>query len=114
MVLDTNRDNLSKLLSELTEFLDKELSLSMHPNKVYIRKFSQGIDFLGYVIFPHFKVLRTKTKRRVLSKVKILKSELDKGLISKESFDQSIASYYGLLIHCRGNKIKKDIHVLSS
>ncbi|MCX6716859.1 MAG: reverse transcriptase domain-containing protein [Candidatus Taylorbacteria bacterium] len=110
--LDPDKDNLSKLLPIITEFLEKRLSLSMHPNKVYIRKFSQGIDFLGYVIFPHHSVLRTKTKRRILKKIRILKYSLDKNLISKEFFEQVMASYHGLLKHCMGKGLKKKILLL--
>lgn len=114
VVLDTNKDNLTKVLSRMVEFLDKELSLSMHPDKVYIRKFSQGIDFLGYVIFPHHSVLRTKTKKRILKKVRILKASLDGEAVSRGLFDQSMASYYGLLEHCEGKGVKKNLDRLIS
>ncbi len=113
VILDTNKDNLSELLIKLSEFLEKELSLSMHPDKVYIRKASQGIDFLGYVIFPHFRVLRTKTKRRIFKKVRALKAGLDRGVVSKGRFDQSMASYYGILKHCRGKAVRRMIDRVS-
>lgn len=107
--LTTDKNELLKLLPIISKFLNEKLSLLVHPNKIYLRKFSQGIDFLGYVIFPHHRVLRTKTKKRVFKKVKLLKKSLDKEEISQETFDHLMASYYGLLKHCRSKKIKGKI-----
>ncbi|MDD5084076.1 MAG: hypothetical protein PHT88_04100 [Candidatus Moranbacteria bacterium] len=46
-------------------FLLWELKLQMHPNKVSIETLASGVDFLGWVHFPHHRVLRTATKRRM-------------------------------------------------
>src|SRR3989338_3713261 len=47
-------------------------SLQLHPNKVTIRKLRQGTDFLGYVSLPHYLVLRTRTKNRMLKRLTAL------------------------------------------
>ncbi len=109
VIMDADNGRLLEILPKISKFLKEELGLEIHPNKVHIRKFSQGIDFLGYVIFPYHRVLRTKTKQRVFKKTKLLKKALDQGFISKDSFDQSMASYYGLLEHCSGRGIKVKI-----
>jgi hypothetical protein len=96
-------------LKEIKKFLEIELSLQLHPKKVSIRKFHQGIDFLGYVVLPHYTVLRTKTKKRMYRKLKEKHAQLQNGVISKEKFDQSLQSYLGMLKHCEGRKIKQDI-----
>ena len=95
-----------------TEFLKTKLKLSLHPNKVTIRKYRQGVDFLGYVILPHYITLRTKTKRRVFKKINQNLEKLKSGLMSKKSFKQSLQSYCGVLKHCCGYKIKKVINKL--
>lgn len=77
--------------------MKNELSLNLHPRKVEIRKLSQGIDFLGYVVLPHYKVLRTSTKKRILNKMKLEISENTK------------QSYLGILSHCKGYKFSKQI-----
>ena len=87
-------------------YLRHELDLELHPNKVQIRKLNQGIDFLGYVILPHYIVLRTKTKKRMFKKIRIKKDLLDDGLIEEEAFNQSMQSYLGLLKHCKSRKIE--------
>jgi hypothetical protein len=69
VILDKDEDYMEMLIFEINIFLKEKLKLNIHPNKIIIRKFSQGIDFLGYVVFPHHKVLRTKTKRKMLKKI---------------------------------------------
>lgn len=93
VIVHSEIDYLKKVLSQVNDFLKRELMLELHPNKVEIRKFSQGIDFLGYIILPHYIVLRTKTKIRMLKKISIKCKLLYEELISEESFKQSLASY---------------------
>lgn len=100
---------LRKILSRIDEFIKDELRLELHPNKVSITKFHHGVDFLGYVVLPHYKVLRTKTKRRMFRKIRINKEKLAQELITAESFNQLLQSYYGMLKHCQGYKLKLKI-----
>lgn len=96
--------------SIIGNFLTENLKLCLHPNKVIIRKYHQGIDFLGYVVLPHHKVLRTKTKRRITKKILKKKDELKNGLIEKKDFEQSLRSYLGALKHCEGHRIHQEWH----
>lgn len=105
---------MKKLVNLIEEFLNAELHLEMHPQKVEIRKFRQGIDFLGYVILPHYTLLRTKTKTRMFRKIKKKYQDLQDDLISQESFNQSLQSYYGTLKHCNGYKSKKELGKFTS
>lgn len=85
--------------NSIAAFLDSELSLALHPDKVEIRKFNQGIDFLGYIILPHYILLRTKTKRRMMKKLNIKHYSLLHGKIEPYAYNQSLQSYLGLIQH---------------
>lgn len=87
----------------------EKLDLQLHPQKIIIEKYHQGVDFLGYVIFPHHNILRTKTKNRMINKMSEKFDNLEKGLTSETHFSQSLQSYFGILKHCRGIVIKKII-----
>jgi len=100
VILSSDKDYLNRLIPILAEFLDAKLKLAMHADKIIIRKWNQGIDFLGYNMFPHYKILRTRTKQRILRKV------------SKSSSFQSLQSYLGILKHCRGHNIERKIRQL--
>ena len=106
LVLGEKEEYLEKLILLITSFLKNRLNLDLHPDKIVIRKFRQGIDFLGYVVLPRHTVLRTKTKRRIIRKIKEKNFLLLEDLIPEEKFCQSLRSYLGILKHCRGHKIK--------
>lgn len=108
-ILSDSEKHLQNLISKINNFLQEKLKLNLHPNKIIIRKFHQGIDFLGYVVFPHHKILRTKTKRRMMKKIKNKKLDLQNNLICENHFNQSLQSYLGVLKHCEGHKIRNGV-----
>jgi retron-type reverse transcriptase len=69
IILSTHRQHLLDLVPILTEFLRDRLALTVHPNKIQVRSWRQGVDFLGYVVKPHSVVLRHKTKLRSIQRV---------------------------------------------
>lgn len=93
------------ILEKLTRFLEDKLLLQLHPQKVEIRKLSQGIDFLGYVILPHHVVLRTKSKRRMFKKLWQKRDLLESGVLPEEGYYQSVQSYFGAIKHCDGYEL---------
>ncbi|MFA4996424.1 MAG: RNA-directed DNA polymerase [Patescibacteria group bacterium] len=93
VILSNSQDELQEIIERIGEFLNNDLKLSLHPNKVSIRKLNQGIDFLGYVVLPHHTVLRTKTKKRMFKRVN----------------KKNLSSYTGLLSHCDGYELKQKV-----
>lgn len=92
LILHENREYLSDLILKLADFLETRLKLSLHPKKVFIKTLSSGVDFLGWINFPHHRVLRTATKHRMLGKLK------------QNNSTETLVSYLGLLKH--GNTYK--------
>jgi retron-type reverse transcriptase len=89
VILSDDPAYLTLLVPIIEQWLWAERRLELHPRKIEIRKLSQGIDFLGYVTLPHHRVLRTKTKRRMLARVN----------------SANLPSYLGLLRHCSGRRL---------
>jgi retron-type reverse transcriptase len=109
IILGESEKELKELISPINNFLNQNLKLKLHPNKVIIRKHHQGIDFLGYVALPYYRVLRTKTKRRMTRKIRQKHKEMKAGNISKEHFQASLQSYFGVLGHCKGRKVRREM-----
>ncbi len=107
VVVSNERDYLEGMIPKLNAFLGERLQLRLHEKKIIIRKYSEGVDFLGYVSLPHYRVLRTKTKRRMSKKLTRRRLELEQGLLNEPSFRQSLASYLGVLQHCCGFGLKQ-------
>lgn len=98
--LSRDKDYLEKLIPQIQEFLGNELKLQLHPDKVYIKTFASGVDFLGWVHFPEHRVLRTTTKRRMIKK------------LQTNTKPEVFSSYLGLLSHGNTEKLKSRITIV--
>lgn len=87
VLLHPSRDALTALIPHISSMLEDRLHLTLHPRKVTITSLASGVDFLGWVHFPHHRVLRTTTKRRMLAR------------LVDDSSEPVLASYLGLLSH---------------
>lgn len=99
---------LKSLINPINSFLKSELDINLHPNKVAIRKFSQGIDFLGYVLRPHYQVIRTKTRRRAFRKMRLKVFKYKKGIITSKKLMQTVNSYLGVFSHAKTYQLSED------
>lgn len=109
VIFSEDKEYLENIILIMRKFLEKELKLELHPDKVFIKTLASGLDFLGMINFPEYKILRTKTKRKMLKEISKKYQHSRDNFISAEHFDQSLQSYLGLLKHCCGNKILKEI-----
>lgn len=109
VILNKNKGELVALVDFINNFLNRQLKLSLHEDKTIIKKLKQGVDFLGYVILPNYRVLRTRTKHRMLKNVKLKKLCFEEKIINKDSYNSTIQSYMGILKHCEGYKLSKEI-----
>jgi RNA-directed DNA polymerase len=99
VILDYRKCELESILLKIEHFLKSRLKILLNSGKVFIRTLDSGVDFLGWVHFPKYRIIRTTTKRKILKKSKI-RGEMNL---------QSIQSYLGLLRHGNTNKLRKRI-----
>lgn len=90
ILMHPNRELLIDCLKKIKIFLKKRLCLDVHPRKIVLKTHASGIDYLGYVCFPYYRILRTKTKRRMFKRVN----------------EKNFTSYNGILQHCRSRKLQ--------
>ena len=69
ILLHRNKNVLISHLPRIRSFLSAHLHLVLHPHKILLARYHHGIDFLGFVCFSHYRILRTKTKRRMLKRI---------------------------------------------
>ncbi|MEK7570444.1 MAG: reverse transcriptase/maturase family protein [Patescibacteria group bacterium] len=96
-VLSTDQAFLRQCIPAMQEYLHTQLHLDLHPRKVSIQTLASGVDFLGWVHFPHHRVLRTATKQRMLRR---LASHPEKA---------TVQSYLGLLAHGNAQKLQAQV-----
>ena len=90
------KNHLEEIVRYIELFLQTKLWLELHPHKVSITTSASGVDFLGWVHFPHHRVLRTASKKRMERKLK-----------ESGYKDAVVVSYLGLLSHGNGWKLQK-------
>jgi hypothetical protein len=93
IIVGNDRNELLSLIEPIGDFLNNRLQLRLHPQKIEIRSWNQGINFLGYVLKPNCTLLRTKTKNRLLARVD----------------SNNISSYLGLCSHANTYRLRQII-----
>lgn len=93
VILAENKEWIVAQITPIRNFLKDKLKLELHPRKIYIKTFASGVDFLGLVNFSDHRILRTKTKRRMLRKIN----------------PKNLPSYLGLLKHCNSYCLRRII-----
>lgn len=109
VIVSDDREYLEKLIPQLQTFLTEHLELRLHPAKTFIRKYTQGVDFLGYIIFPNHRLLRTKTKRRIMARFGDRLFEYRHNMITDQQLGQVAQSYLGVLSHASTLNSAEDI-----
>lgn len=88
-----DRQELINITPKVKDYLGKKLTLGIHPKKISLSTLASGVDYLGYVHFPKYRILRTKTKHRIL----------------RLSNHKNLPSYFGVLKHCNSYILKQEI-----
>jgi len=96
----------------LKEYLQNELSLELHSEKIYLQHFSKGVFFLGVIIKPYRIYIRNQTKGNFYKKIKYWNNFLAERQykLNEESLKQflsSVNSYLGIMKHYNTYNLRK-------
>jgi len=97
VLLSESREWLAAQISLIRDFLGRQLHLTLHPKKIFIKTFSSGVDFLGWTHFIDHRVLRTTTKRRMMWRLQAHPAQ------------ETLQSYLGLLRHGSTFTMRQDV-----
>lgn len=53
VLVSTNKEELKAVAKHIGNYLNKELSLNLHPRKTYLQHYTKGVEFLGIIIKPY-------------------------------------------------------------
>lgn len=104
-------DDSSKLMGylvEVNQFLKTRLKLTLHPDKISLRKLNWGIDYVGYVALPHYSIPRRKTIQRMTRRIARMSVENKEIELAK-----IMPSYLGYLRHVDSHRIAQQMRRLS-
>ena len=126
--------------ARIAEFLAERLHLELHPHKIVLQRITQGIDFLGCVVYPHHRLIRQRTVRALRRRIAWFchlaapekhpwatppmqgewRQWLDKNPVRSPNGEASTAllmrmlstlnSYYGLFMHADTYTLRKHVY----
>jgi len=109
VIVSSDIEYLRKLVAPINSFLKQNLVLDIHPKKIEIRSYGEGVDFLGYVIFPNHTLVRKRTKRRIFRRFEGKIQDFRKEKIEKENVEASLRSYLGVLSHANAHDLSVNL-----
>ncbi|MFH1111902.1 MAG: reverse transcriptase/maturase family protein [Patescibacteria group bacterium] len=109
VLVANNEAQAYSFINPISRFLEQKLALRLHPKKIIVRKIRQGVDFLGYVVLPHHRVLRSKTKTRMFRKLHQRINQYHNKIVGQQTIDQALQSYLGVLSHANTHELSLEL-----
>ena len=111
VILHKDKKVLLKFKDKIEKYL-KNLRLELHPDKSEIHALRNGITFLGYRVFYHYKLLRTRNiryfKNKLNKKIKFYRG----GLIKKEDIESFLHGWMGYSKFANTHKFNQKIETM--
>lgn len=107
-----SREWLEECIEPIRGYLHDTRKLTLHPNKIRLRPFHHGMDCLGYVLYPGYRVIRARTRRRLWRQIRATVKEYLTGAQSWASLTSVFASYDGILKAGRNETDRKKLELL--
>ncbi len=111
-VAHSDKEFLKGLIPKIKTYLKEKLFLELHPNKIYLQHYKNGVKFLGAVVKPHRIYIANRTKGNFFNAIeKQNKIARDHKPTKEEqkAFLSSMNSYLGILKHYKSYKLRKEM-----
>jgi len=97
-VFDNDKGRLWDICQSLSDYLCRD-RLSLHPDKTFVMPVTEGIDHLGYRIYPTHRKLRKDNCYRFVRKMRAMQRLYGKELLDLEQINNSVQSWLGHARH---------------
>lgn len=108
LLVDNSKERLWQALGEIRQQLAK-LHLTIHPRKIELAPVRQGVDVLGYCVYPHKIRLRRDNGYRYRRRLKRYRKPLQRGDMTLQDIGQSVAAWQGHCQHAQSSSLSKEI-----
>ena len=108
VTFDNCKKRLNNLKVEMSRYLATQ-RLKLHRNKSRVYRISDGVDFLGYRIFPDHLKVRKSVVRRYRRKLNKMVCDYKKGNIGLPAVHASIQSWIGHVKHADSYNLRKEM-----
>jgi hypothetical protein len=111
VILHPDKSIIEKYQKEITSFLNRNLKINLHSDKSKIQSLSKGVVFLGFRIFPHYKLLKKSNLRSMKNKLAIYKSGFQEGKIDYDKIYDFVEGWFAYAKNADTHNLRKKISV---
>jgi len=108
IILHRDKKILEEYLIKISKYL-KNLRLELHPEKSGICPLRNGITFLGYRIFYHYRLLKKRNINHFLNKLKENVRLYEEGMIDKKKLESFLKGWFGYAKFANTHNFRKKI-----
>src|SRR3989344_5602078 len=107
VILHESKEQLEIWKNDINNFLKEELKIELHPSKSNVLKLSSGINFLGFRIFYHYKLIRKSNLKNFERKFNNLRILFDEEIIGREKVLEGLEGWLAYCSHANTYKYRK-------
>jgi retron-type reverse transcriptase len=108
VVFGNDKYQLKDTKQSITEYL-ATLRLRLHPHKSRVFRTKEGVDFLGYRIYPDFMRVRKNNVKRFRKRLRMMARLYKEGRIGLQDIQSSIHSWIGHVKHADSYGLREEI-----
>ena len=108
VILARTKEEAQRYLEAIAAFLREVLRLDLN-NKNAIKP-ADRVEFVGYMVSAKDLKLRKATIRRMKESMRAISRKYFTGELSQEGFDRRVASYKGMIRHCRNHGLRRRLN----
>lgn len=107
-IINTDKSLLKTAISHISAYLKNELRITLHPKKIYLQSYENGILFTGGYVKPHRTYSSNRVKGNMIKRLNELKKEKELNLYSLRA---TLNSYLGVMKHYKSFHLRKKIMI---
>ncbi len=109
VIIHNSKEVLEKFKLEINWFLNEKLALQLHPDKSKIIYLGRGIGFLGFIIFPHYCLLKKRNLKKFKRKLEEIYLSYDKKEIDYNAIYDFMEGWCAYAKHANTYKLRQKI-----
>jgi hypothetical protein len=106
VVLDNDKNRLGDMRAAVRERLAEE-RLRLHPRKAHVTRTANGLNLLGYLVYPHRRLLRNDNGYRFARRLRRLARAYADGRMSWAEINASVQSWIGHALHADTDGLRR-------
>ena len=109
VILEYDKEKLEFYKEQIDEFLKNKLKLQLHKDKSQIHKLGESINFLGFRVFYHHKLLKKSNLRKMNNSIHLLQEGYRNGLVDYDDIYDFIEGWIAYANNGNTYKLRKKI-----